>query len=60
MLVDEAYAVEELDAAAVSSELQGLEQQLVAIDATADPEGYRKLTSKLRMARAKLSLASGS
>lgn len=60
VLVDEAYAVEELEAAAISSELQGLEQQLVAIDATADPEGYRKLTSKLKMARAKLSLASGS
>jgi F-type H+-transporting ATPase subunit epsilon len=60
VLVDEAYAVEELEAGAISSEIQNLEQQLVAIDATADPEGYRKLTGRLKMARAKLSLAAGS
>jgi hypothetical protein len=59
VLVDEAYAVEELSAGAVTSEIQGLEQKLVAIDATADPEGYRELTKKLKMAQAKLSISGG-
>jgi F-type H+-transporting ATPase subunit epsilon len=60
ILVDEAYAVEEIDANEISSEIQRLEQQLVAMDAAVDPEGYSKLTSRLKVARAKLSLASGS
>ena len=59
VLVDEAYAVEECEATAITSEIQSLEERLVALDPAADPEGYRRLTGKLKVARAKLSLCSG-
>ncbi|MGB6066580.1 MAG: ATP synthase F1 subunit epsilon [Desulfomonilaceae bacterium] len=59
VLVDEAYAVEECEASDISLEIQSLEQRLVAMDAAADPEGYQRLTSKLKVARAKLSVCGG-
>jgi F-type H+-transporting ATPase subunit epsilon len=60
VLVDEAYKLEEIDPQEAAAELHGLEQQLAAIDATADPEGYEQLTNKLKVARAKIALTSGS
>jgi F-type H+-transporting ATPase subunit epsilon len=60
VLVDEAYKIEQLDAAEAQAELAGLEQQLAAIDSAADPEGYQLLLNKLKVARAKVSLTTGS
>ena len=55
-LVDEAYGVEECDAAEASAQVTGLEQQLMQIDATADPDAYQAALNKLKVARAKVAL----
>jgi F-type H+-transporting ATPase subunit epsilon len=55
-LVDEAYGIEELDATEASAEVTGLEQQLLQIDATADPDAYQAGLKKLKVARAKVAL----
>jgi F-type H+-transporting ATPase subunit epsilon len=60
VLVDEAYRVEDVDAGAASSELLGLEQQLVTGDFTSDPVAYQALQKKIQVARAKVSLTTGS
>ncbi|HMK35988.1 MAG TPA: ATP synthase F1 subunit epsilon [Desulfomonilaceae bacterium] len=60
VLVDEAYKLEEIDSQQTAAELHGLEQQLTAIDASADPEGYEQLINKIKVARAKIALTSGS
>jgi F-type H+-transporting ATPase subunit epsilon len=59
VLVDEAYKIEQLNAAEAQAELAGLEQQLAAIDSAADPEGHQLLLNKLKVARAKVSLTTG-
>lgn len=55
-LVEEAYRVEELDPSEANAEVTGLEQQLLQIDATADPDAYEAALKKLKVARAKVTL----
>ncbi len=55
VLVDEAYKLEEIDASEVTAELNGLQQQLAAMDSAADPEGYQRLLNRIKVARAKIS-----
>jgi F-type H+-transporting ATPase subunit epsilon len=58
VLVDEAYSADQIDAAAASADVTALEQELAKIDATADPELYEQAVNKLKVARAKVVLAS--
>jgi len=60
VLVDDACAVDEIDAAAASSELSQLEQELGKMDAAADPAAYEKLVNKVKVARTKVSAARAS
>jgi F-type H+-transporting ATPase subunit epsilon len=60
VLVDEAYSADQIDAAAASAEVTALEQELAKIDDTADPELYEQAVNKLKVARAKVALASSS
>jgi len=55
-LVDEAYHVEELDASEAMAEVTGLEQQLLEIDASENPDAYQAALNKLKVARAKVAL----
>jgi len=59
VLVDEAYAVEEVTLADAEADLTALEQQLIAVDASADPQEYERITNRLKVARAKIALARG-
>lgn len=60
LLVDEAYAVEELDPAEAADEVHRLEQELLAVDSAANPEEHQIILNKLKVARAKEALISGS
>lgn len=59
VLVDEAYTADEIDSAAAASEVSELEKEVAGIDSMANPELYEKTTTRLKVARAKVSLASG-
>jgi len=59
VLVDEAYTADEIDAAKASSEVSDLEKELEGIDSAANPELFEKTTTRLKVARAKVSLTSG-
>lgn len=58
VLVDEAYAAEDVDAAAAQEEVSTLERELAAISAIENPDQYEKVADKLRVAKAKVSLSS--
>jgi F-type H+-transporting ATPase subunit epsilon len=57
VLVEEAFAKDAVDAHEASAELKELEHQLEGMDSTADPEAYQAVQSKIKLARAKVSLA---
>lgn len=59
VLVDDAFAVEQLDAAQAAAELAQLEEKLLAIDSAANPEEFKEALSKTKLARAKVALTSG-
>ena len=59
VLVEQAYGIEQVDGAVVASELAELETQLRSIDPTADPDGYERMSTKIKIARAKVALAAG-
>ncbi len=59
-LVDEAYKGDEVDAREAAEELAQIEQKIWGVDALADPEGHERLSVKLKVARAKVSLSGGS
>lgn len=54
VLVDDACAVDQIDAAAVTSELSQLEQELGKMDAAADPVAYDRILNKVKVARTKV------
>ena len=59
VLVDQAYGIEQVDGAVVASELTELEAQLRSIDPAADPDAYERMSTKIKIARAKVALAAG-
>lgn len=59
-LVDEAYKIEDIDARDAADELAELERTIAGVDAQASPEEFARLSSKLNVARAKVSVSSGS
>ena len=58
VLVEQAFSKEELDAASAASELAELETRLRSIDSAADPAAHERLSTKIKIARAKVALAS--
>lgn len=60
VLVDEAHKTEDLSPAEVAAEIQSLEQELMSPALAENPEEYAKVLNKLKVARAKSSLISGS
>lgn len=60
VLVEEAFAVHEIDQAEASAEVLELEQALATMDPAADPDEHKKLMDKLKTARAKVALISRS
>lgn len=60
VLVEEAFAVHEIDQAEASAEVLELEQALATVDPAADPDEHKKLMDKLKTARAKVALISRS
>ncbi|MFH1116227.1 MAG: ATP synthase F1 subunit epsilon [Pseudomonadota bacterium] len=59
VLVDEAYSADEIDSAGAAQEVSALEKELEAMDSAANAELFEKKTTQLKVARAKVSLASG-
>jgi len=59
VLVDEAYRADQIDAAAAAAEVSALDRDLAGINAAEHPDQYEKMTNKLKVARAKVSLTSG-
>lgn len=57
VLVEEAYGSDAVDAGEAAAELSQLEQELAGIDAAADPDAHSKISKKVQVARAKVSLA---
>lgn len=60
VLVEEAYGIHEVDASDISDEMTRLEQLLLQIDSTANPDEYKKTFQRLTVVRAKLALMSKS
>jgi F-type H+-transporting ATPase subunit epsilon len=58
VLVGEATKAEDIDLNEAKAELQAVEQQLLQIDAAADPEGFKIVSDKVRFAQVKVGLAS--
>ncbi len=58
VLVDVAYKAEDIDLSEAKSEAQSLEQQLAQIDQAADPENFKAMSDKLKVAQVKVGLAS--
>jgi F-type H+-transporting ATPase subunit epsilon len=59
-LVDEAYGADQVDVREAEGEVTQIEQQLAQMDALTDPEGYERVSNKLKVAKAKVLLGSGS
>jgi F-type H+-transporting ATPase subunit epsilon len=59
VLVDDALAHDQVDAAAVAEEIKAAEAELATIDSAADPIAHQTAMNKLQLARAKQSLVSG-
>lgn len=58
VLVDEAYRGDAIDSAAAAAEISELERELASIDAAENPGEYEKVSTKLKVARAKVALTS--
>lgn len=58
VLVDVAFKAEDIDLSEAKSEAQSLEQQLAQIDQAADPESFKAMSDKLKVAQVKMGLAS--
>jgi len=58
VLVDLAFKAEDIDLSEAKSEVQSLEQQLAQIDQAADPESFKGMSDKLKVAQVKVGLAS--
>ncbi len=58
--MDEAYKGEEVDARDAEEEVAQIEQKISALDALENPQEHERLSVKLKVARAKVSLSSGS
>lgn len=58
VLVDAAYRAEDIDLSEAKSEVQSLEQQLAQIDQAADPEAFKAMSDRLKVAQVKVGLAS--
>lgn len=58
VLVDEAYAEDQVNASEAAAEVTVLEQEVAGIDSAANPEEYEKAINKLKVAKAKVSLVS--
>ncbi|AFM26349.1 ATP synthase F1 subunit epsilon [Desulfomonile tiedjei] len=56
VLVDEAYRAEDINTSDVQADIQNLERQLAELDQAADPEGFKRISDKLKVARVKSSL----
>ncbi len=59
ILVEEAVRAEEIDLSEAQSDLAELEEQLGALDSTADPAGAERVSKRLQLARTKVALAGG-
>ena len=59
-VVDEAYSGEEIDAREAAEEVAEVERTISGVDAQASPEEFERLSLKLKVARAKVSLTGGS
>jgi F-type H+-transporting ATPase subunit epsilon len=59
VLVEEAYAEEDIDPTLAADELAAAEEQLRNTDPAVDPLGYERLSNKLRVARTKVMLSGG-
>jgi F-type H+-transporting ATPase subunit epsilon len=59
-LVDEAYKSEDIDAKEAADQLAEIERNISGLDAQANPEEFERLTVKLKVARAKVSVCGGS
>jgi F-type H+-transporting ATPase subunit epsilon len=59
VLVDEAYAMDQVDASAASAEVTQWEQELAALDAATSAEDRERVVNKLKLARAKVALIGG-
>jgi F-type H+-transporting ATPase subunit epsilon len=59
VLVDEAYTADEIDSAKAASEVSDLEKELEGTDSAANPQQFERTTTRLKVARAKVSLVSG-
>ncbi len=59
VLVDEAYARDQIEASAASAEVTQWEEELAALDAAASAEDRERIANKLKLARAKVALVSG-
>ncbi len=60
VLVEEAVAEEEIDAAQAKQDLAEYENQLQQIDALADPAVYQGMLTKVKLARTKVALTEAS
>ena len=58
VLVDEAFAADQINASEAAAEVTALEQQMAGIDSAANPEEYEKTLNRLKVAKAKVSLVS--
>jgi F-type H+-transporting ATPase subunit epsilon len=58
VLVSSAAKAEDIDLNEAKAELQAVEEQLAQIDATADPEGFKAISDKVKFAQVKVGLAS--
>jgi F-type H+-transporting ATPase subunit epsilon len=58
VLVEEAYSAEEVDATAASAQVTELEKELASIDSIQDPVEFERVSNKLKVERAKVSLKS--
>jgi len=59
VLVDEAYAKDEIDIQEAEADAARLEQELSKISSLTDPQKHADITNQLRVARAKIALATG-
>ena len=60
VLVEEAYRKKDIDANEASAEVAELENELAALDSVEQSEEYERISDKLKVARYKVALVSGS
>ncbi len=59
VLVEEAIAAEDIDAAEAKQQLAEFEKQLEQIDALGEPAAHQSMLEKVKLARAKVALSDG-